>query len=142
MTRLDAEMALSGKVQVQQGGYSISRALAAAGKRLLLLPDERWGPLELGACGGWEPLRAAGWGLQPAHPYTQAGAAERRAPSCCRAARVEYALLLYLDRRYDDAWLELGILAERRRAAGGAASAEDEQLAVLQEKIRLMLAVA
>jgi hypothetical protein len=45
LTPLDVETALSGRVQVQQGGYSITRALAAAEKRLLLLPDDRWGRL-------------------------------------------------------------------------------------------------
>jgi hypothetical protein len=65
LTPLDAETALAGRVRVQQGGYSITRALAAAEKRLLLLPEDRWGRLQLlvtrpgdaaggaaGACGG------------------------------------------------------------------------------------------
>jgi hypothetical protein len=42
MTPLDVETVLSGRVPVQGGGYSIARALAAAEKRLLLLPGDRW----------------------------------------------------------------------------------------------------
>ena len=71
-----------------------------------------------------------------------------------RDARLEYALLLYLNKQYDDAWLELGILQERQQqqqqqqqeqaACGGewGRVQEEDRVAILQEKIRLMLCAA
>lgn len=68
----------------------------------------------------------------------------------CRGARLQCALLLYMNRRYDDAWLELGILLEQQgrgqdeddddEEAGGPRSTA--KIAILQEKIRLLLSVA
>jgi hypothetical protein len=69
----------------------------------------------------------------------------------CRDARLQCALLLYMNQRYDDAWLELGILLEQQRQGQEDDSGDEEEargprstarIAILQEKIRLLLSVA
>eukprot|EP00198_Chlamydomonas_reinhardtii_P000982 XP_001690317.1 predicted protein [Chlamydomonas reinhardtii] len=73
MTPLSAASALENKVQVPGSGVraaSLRRALAAAEKRLWLLPDDP-------------------------------------------EAQLQYGLLMYFSRRYDDAWIELSLFLER-----------------------------
>ncbi|KAG2501503.1 hypothetical protein HYH03_000011 [Edaphochlamys debaryana] len=79
MTPLSADTALGNKVTVPGTGVraaSLRRALAAAEKRLWLLPDDS-------------------------------------------DAQLQYGLLLYFSRRYDDAWLELALYLERFAASNG-----------------------
>ncbi len=71
------------------------------------------------------------------------------APSCCcSTAQLEYGLLLFFDKQYEDAWQELGCVLEAARRGAAARPAvptldpEDvAQLEVLVEKVRLILAL-
>ena len=56
-----------------------------------------------------------------------------------REARTQYALLLYHAGRDEDAWVELGALAEAAAAAEGGDVREAEQLATLAMRVRLVM---
>ncbi len=72
-----------------------------------------------------------------------------------RRAQLHFALLLYHSRRWDDAWIELGLFLERHHAShapgGGPEGApggreevearEVEQARMVLEKVRLQLGV-
>ena len=64
-----------------------------------------------------------------------------------RDARLEYALLLYMNRQYDEAWLQLGILQEQQAQeqlrgiceVSCRAAADDDRVAALREKVWMLL---
>lgn len=61
-------------------------------------------------------------------------------PCCARSeAQLQYAILLYLLRRWEDAWLELGIWVERQKALSAASSPLLPDAEILLEKTRLQL---